>query len=107
MIAFSGPGVPLPVRVQRVGDGVWVHVSRLQEHPLQRQEAGVIGRDAAVHLDPVAGRQDDHLVEAVEVRGVVVRLRQVGVVERQELQELDRRPTERHSQAEDPHGWVW
>jgi hypothetical protein len=90
-------GIAVPVRVERVGDRVRLHVACLEQHPLQREETGVVRGDAPVHLDAVARREDDDLVDPLQVPGVVVGLRQVGIIERQELQELDGRATERDS----------
>jgi nitrate reductase beta subunit len=96
--------VALPVRVQRIGHLLVFDAPRLDEHALERDEPGVVARDVAVRLDAVARRQDHHLVEPVEVLRVAVRLRQVGVVEGQPLEQLDGRTAERDTEAEDPHG---
>ena len=53
--------VALPVRVQRVGELLVFDASRLDEHTLEREEAGVVARDVPVGLDAVAGRQDHDL----------------------------------------------
>ena len=96
--------VALPVRVQRVGELLVFDASRLDEHTLEREEAGVVARDVPVGLDAVAGRQDHDLVEPVEVVRVLIGLRQVGVIEGQPLEQLDGRTAERDTEAEDPHG---
>ena len=57
----------------------------------------------AVDLDAVARRQDHGLVDARLIQGVAVRLRQVVVGEREPLQQLDGRATERDAEAEDAH----
>ena len=96
-------GVALPVRVQRLGQFLRGDTARLDQEALQRQEPRVIGRHASVHLDPVAGGQDHDLVELLEVAGAPVRLREVFVAERQSIQQVDGRTTERDAEAQDAH----
>ena len=64
----------------------------------------MVARDLPVDLDPVAGRQDHRLVEALEPGRVFVGLREVVVVEGEPFEQLDRRATERDAESEDPHG---
>ena len=87
-------GVLLPVGVERLGQLVGVDAAGLGEQPLQRQEAGVVARDARRDLDPVARGQDHGLVDAVLVEHAAVGLREVVVGEREPLEQLDRRATE-------------
>ena len=96
--------VALPVGVHRVGEFVGGDPPRLDEQALQRHEPGVVARDLAVDLDPVAGRQDHGAVDAVQVGGHAVRLGEVVVGEREPLQQLDRRATEGDPEGEDGHG---
>ena len=97
-------GVALPVRVQRIGQLLVFDAPRLDEDALECDEPGVVAPDVAVGLDAVARRKDHHLVEPIEVLRVEIRLRQVGVVEGQPLEQLDGRTAERDTEAEDPHG---
>ena len=97
-------GVVVPVGVEGLRELVDVDASGFGEQALQREEPGMEARDVAVDLDAVAGRQDHGLVDALEVLEATVRLRQVVVGEREPLQQLDRRATERDPEGEDGHG---
>ena len=72
--------------------------------PFQREEPGMEARDVPVDLDAVAGRQDHGLVDPFEVLEAPIGLREVVVGEREPLQQLDRRATERDPEGEDGHG---
>ena len=95
--------VAFPMGVQRVAQFVGRDVARLAQHPLQPEEPGVVGRDGAVDLDPVARRQDHGLLDPRLVEGEPVRLREVVVGEREPFQQLDGGATEGDAEAKDAH----
>ena len=99
-------GLPFPVGVQGFGQLVGVDTARLDQEPLQRHEACVVGGDIAVDLHAVAGGQDHHPVEPVQLVRAPVGLGEVVVAEGEPLQQLDRRVTERDPEGEDGHEQV-
>jgi hypothetical protein len=98
--------VLFPVGVEGVGELVGVDAPRLHEEPLQGHEAGVVGGDVAVDLDPVACRQDDGAGESIQFAREQVRLGQVVVGEGEPIQQFDRRATEGDPEGEDGHEQV-
>ena len=63
----------------------------------------MVRRDVRVDLDPVAGGQDDGLVDRLHVERVAVSLDQVAVGEGEPLQQLDRCTSEADPEGEDGH----
>ena len=97
-------GVAFPMGVQGLGELFGRDLPGLGQQSLQREESGVIARDVAVDLDPVAGREHHRTVDAVEVLRDPVGLGQVVVGEREPFQQLDRCTTEGDPEGEDRHG---
>ena len=95
--------VVLVVGVERLGELLRRDLAGLGEDPLERKESRVIRANPRVDLDPVAGREDDGLVDLGLVDERAIGLWEIVGDEGQALQELHPGPPVRHAQREDRH----